>query len=387
MRNLFLLFVCEAFLRTASIVVLSSMALVGQRLAPSSTLATLPLALVPVAMMMVTVPAARLMQRRGRKFGFVLGAVLGIAGGLLGSFAIYQGHFALLCAGALGIGAVNGFATYYRFAAAELVDEEFRSRAISLVMAGGVVAAVLGSNLAIWLRAWFPDYLFAGTFLGVAIIHGLVLLVLSGISFPVPGAAEQRAGGRSIGEIARHSEFALAVIGAVAAWGVMSLLMNATPLAMKRHQHSFADMAWVIQWHVLGMYVPSFFSGHLIRRFGEYRIITVGLCLLGFSVAVNLSGTERLYYATGLALLGVGWNFLFVGSTSLLAQVHRPEEKARVQSSNDFLIFGLMVLATFGAAPLEAALGWTTLNLLAALLLIAVAVTLWGLKVRRNCRV
>jgi MFS family permease len=379
-RNLVLLFFCEAFSRTASIVMLSSMALVGQRLAPNPALATLPLALAPVAMMLVTVPAARLMQRRGRKPGFALGTVLGIAGGLVGCLAVFQEHFALLCAGAMGIGAVNGFATYYRFAAGEVVAEDFRSRAISLVMAGGVVAAVTGSNLATWSREWFPEYLFAGSFLSIAVVHGLVLLVLSFVAFPAPSAAEQRAEGRSLREIARQSNFALAVIGAVAAWGIMSLLMNATPLAMNRHLHSFADTAWVIQWHVLGMYVPSFFTGHLIQRFGEQRIMCAGIFLLGGSIAVNLSGIELVHYATGLALLGVGWNFLFVGSTSLLASTHRPEEKARVQSCNDFLVFALMVMTSFGAAPLEGILGWETLNRLAVPLLVAVGVALWVLR-------
>ena len=195
-------------------------------------------------------------------------------------------------------------------------------------------------------------------------------------SFPAPSAEEQRAGGRSLREIARQADFALAVIGAVAAWGLMSLLMNATPLAMKRHLHSFADTAWVIQWHVLGMYVPSFFTGHLISRWGEHRIMFAGIALLGCSIAVNLSGIGLYHYTIGLALLGVGWNFLFVGSTSLLAMTHRPEEKARVQSCNDFLVFGLIVLTSFGAAPLEGMLGWDRLNYLAVPFLLAVAVVL-----------
>ena len=361
---------------------LSSMALVGQRLTPSAALATMPIALAPVATMLMTGPAARLMQRRGRRLGFALGAGLGVFGGVMGCIAVYREDFLLLCLGGLGIGAVNGFATYYRFAAGEVVAENFRSRAISLVMAGGVIAAVTGSNLAIWSREWFPDDLFAGSFLGIAIVHSLVLLVLSFVRFPALSVEEKLAGGRSLAQIARQSDFALAVIGAVAAWGVMSLLMNATPLAMQRHLHSFADTAWVIQWHVLGMFVPSFFTGHLISRWGEHRIMLAGICLLGGSIAVNLSGIELYYYATGLALLGVGWNFLFVGATALLATTHRPEEKARVQSCNDFLIFGLLVLTTFSAAPLEGMLGWDRLNHLVAPFLAVVAVVMGRLWMR-----
>ena len=184
MKNLSLLFLCEALSRTASLVMLSSMALIGQRLTPNPALATLPLALAPVATMVMTVPAAQLMQRRGRKLGFALGAALGVVGGAVGCLAVYQGNFALLCLGGLGIGAVNGFATYYRFAAGEVVAEDFRSRAISLVMAGGVIAAISGSNLAAWSREWFPDYLFAGSFLGIAVgscagFAGALLCLLS----------------------------------------------------------------------------------------------------------------------------------------------------------------------------------------------------------------
>ncbi len=377
MRDIAFLFLCEAFSRTGSIVVLSSMALVGRELAPHAALATLPLALAPVSTMLTTIPAARLMQRRGRKIGFALGAGLGILGGLVGCAALFNQHFVLLCLGAVGIGSVNGFSTYYRFAAAEVVDEAWRSRAISLVMAGGIVAAVAGSNLATWSRSLFPDYLFAGSYLAIAGIQLLVLCALFFVRFPSPSVAETGEGGRSLKEIARDARFALALIGAVASWAVMSLLMNATPLSMHRHMHSFDDTAWVIQWHVLGMFVPSFFTGHLISRFGERRIMAVGLLLLAASALINLGGVALHNYVVGLALLGVGWNLLFVGSTSLLATVYRPEEKARVQSANDFVIYGLMVLTTFGSAPLEEAVGWEVLNILALPLLACVSLAMW----------
>ena len=377
MRNIAFLFLCEAFSRTGSIVVLSSMALVGRELAPHAALATLPLALAPVTTMLVTVPAARLMQRRGRKVGFALGAVLGMVGSLVGCAALFNEHFALLCVGAVGIGAVNGFSTYYRFAAAEVVDESRRSRAISLVMAGGIVAAVAGSNLASWSRGLFPEHLFAGSYLAIAGIQVLVLCALSFVRFPAPSVAESAGGGRSLREIARDARFVTALVGAVASWAVMSLLMNATPLSMHRHMHSFDDTAWVIQWHVLGMFVPSFFTGHLISRFGEGRIMATGLLLLALSAFTNLGGVDLHNYAVGLALLGVGWNLLFVGATSLLATVYRPEEKARVQSANDFLIYGLMVLTTFGSAPLEEAIGWEMLNIMALPLLVCVASVMW----------
>lgn len=379
MRDIAFLFLCEAFSRTGSIVVLSSMALVGRELAPHAALATLPLALAPVSTMLTTVPAARLMQRRGRKVGFALGACMGIVGGLVGCAALFNQHFALLCLGAIGIGSVNGFSTYYRFAAAEVVDEAWRSRAISLVMAGGIVAAVAGSNLATWSRDFFPDHLFAGSYLAIAGIQLLVLCALFFVRFPSPSAAEAGEGGRSLREIAGDARFVLALIGAVASWAVMSLLMNATPLSMHRHMHSFGDTAWVIQWHVLGMFVPSFFTGHLISRFGERRIMAVGLLILAASALTNLGGIALHNYAVGLTLLGVGWNLLFIGATSLLATVYRPEEKARVQSANDFVIYGLMVLTTFGSAPLEEAVGWEMLNIMALPLLACVGVAMWAM--------
>ena len=290
----------------------------------------------------------------------------GVSGGL-------QGRFCVVVSWGGGIGAVNGFATYYRFAAGEVVKNNFRSRAISLVMADGVIAAVTGSNLAIWSREWFSDDLFAGSFLAIAILHCVVLSVLYFVVFPAPSVEERQAGGRSLREIAHQADFALAVIGAVATWVVISLLMNVTPLAMKRHLHSFSDTARVIQWHVLGMFAPSFFTGHLVSRWGEHRIMFAGICLLGGAITVNLSGMELYHYAIGLGLLGVGWNFLFVGATSLLATTHRPEEKARVQSFNDVLVYGLMVVTSFSAAPLEGMLGWDRLNHFAAPFLVVVA--------------
>ncbi|MGY8823902.1 MAG: MFS transporter [Candidatus Latescibacterota bacterium] len=377
MRNIALLFLCEAFSRTGSIIVLSSMAIIGRDLTPYPGLATMPLALAPISTMLTTIPAARFMQRRGRKAGFALGACLGILGGLTGFAALYHAHFVLLCLAAIGIGMVNGFSTYYRFAAAEVVDEAWRSRAISLVMAGGIIAAVAGSNLATWSRNIFPEHLFAGSYLAIAAIQGLVLTVLFFVRFPTPSTAESSGGGRPLTEISRDANFALAIVGAVASWAVMSLLMNATPLSMQRHMHSFDDTAWVIQWHVLGMFVPSFFTGHLVKRFGERLIMAVGLALLAASALTNLGGVALHNYVVGLTLLGLGWNFLFVGSTSLLATTYRPEEKARVQSANDFLIYGLMVLTTFGAAPLEQAVGWEMLNKMALPLLAAIAALMW----------
>ena len=362
-RNIALLLGCEALVRTTAIINLTTMALIGRQLAPQAAFATLPLALVSIATVLCTVPAARLMRRRGRALGFCLGSGGGLAGALLCALAVSRGEFALLCLGAVFLGSLNGSATYHRFAAAEAASEAFRSRALSLVLAGGVVAAFLGAFLATQSRGLFPATPAAGAFVCIAALMGLYLLLMSLTSLPKPRAAELGGEGRALGELLRQPRLVAAVLGSALSWGLMALLMNVTPLSMERHHHAFSDTALVIQWHVLGMYVPSFFTGHLVRLWGESRVMYAGLGLFLASVLVNLAGHELLHYSVGLTLLGLGWNLLFIGSTSLLTLSHRPEEKTRVQSFNDMLVFAAMVLATSGAGPIEDHLGWHALNL------------------------
>ncbi|MBT4098004.1 MAG: MFS transporter [Gemmatimonadetes bacterium] len=377
MRQVGLLFICEALTRTSSMMVFMSIALTGRRMAPDASLATLPLALVPVAMTIATIPAAQMMRRYGRRAGFQLAAMLGIAGASTCVVALWLDQFIVLCAGGFLIGSVNGFATYYRFAAGEVAPEEYRSRAISLVMAGGVIAAFVGAALATATKELHPSAPFLGTFAAIACVQALILIVVSFSRLPKPVAGETQGGGRSLGELAARPTFLLAVLGAVASWGLMSLLMNATPLSMERHQHSFGDTAQVIQWHVLGMYVPSFFTGSLIRRFGERPILFFGVALIGLSTALNLLGLEVIHYMAGLAVLGVGWNFLFIASTTILTGTYEGEaEKAKVQSTNDFLIFATMIVATFSSGALENRIGWFALNQAAAVVTAVVAIAL-----------
>ena len=358
-----LLFLCEALTRSSAIIVLTTMSLVGRKLAPDPVLATLPLALVPVATTLTTIPAAQFMRRRGRRPGFSLAAIIGIAGASVAAAAVWSGLFWLLCMGGLLIGSVNGFATYYRFAAGEVATLEFRTRAISLVMAGGVLAAFLGSTLATHSKDLLADHPFAGAFVCIAVLQALILLLVSRTKLPKPEAKTEASDGRPLGAMALNPTFAIAVLGAVVSWGLMSLLMNATPLSMERHHHAFGDTANVIQWHVLGMYVPAFFTGSLIKRFGERPMLLAGIMLIGFSAWINIGGTELLSYTLGLTVLGVGWNFLFVSCTTLIADTYRTEgEKARVQSANDFLIYGTVILSTFSAGPLEESIGWFALN-------------------------
>ncbi len=349
------------------------MALTGLSLAPDPTISTVPIAMIPVATMLTTVPAAHLMSRWGRRSGFLLGACIGAAGAAICAAAVLERAFYLLCVGALGLGAANGFATYYRFAAAEVVKPQQKSRAISYVMVGGIAAAIAGSHLAPRVKSLLPEHPYAGIFLCILGLQTVLIAALLLSSLPGAPPAENGVGEkRSLAELARHPHLAMAVLGAAASWGIMSLLMHATPLAMERHGHTFEDTTQVVMWHALGMYGPAFFTGHLVARFGEAKMMFAGAALIAVSALVNAGGTELRYFYVGLSLLGLGWNFLFVGSTSLLTGTYSAEEKARVQSANDFLIFAAMVLSALAAGSLEHLAGWEAVNEMALVTMVAV---------------
>lgn len=375
--------------RTSTFIVLATLALASRHLGPPASLTTLPVALLMVATMVTTVPAAQLMRRWGRKPGFILGAGLGTCGAGVCAAALILNHFVLLCVGAFVLGGVNGFATYYRFAAAEAVgdDAKRRSKAISLVMAGGIVGALAGSYLSAHFVDRIPQHPFAGSFICIVAVQVLVLITLSLVSLPKPPVSASASSGRSLPELARQPYLLIAVIGAVSSWGLMSLLMHTTPLAMARFGHSFTDTTQVIMWHALGMYGPSFVTGHLIARFGELRMMACGFVLIAIAAGVNLGGTSYVFFLCGLTVLGLGWNFLFVSSTSLLTTTYGQGEGAVVQSANDFSIFAVMVLSALGAGPLEDLVGWDGINRLALVILSISCVTCLVLRLRAGHRV
>jgi len=382
-RNVVLLAISQGLAMSGSALTITVSALVGYSLAEDKALATLPLALQFAATMVATMPASLLMQRWGRRAGFSLGAGFALVSGLVSAQGIFMASFPLFCLGSALFGVATAHAFYYRFAAADTASDVFKSRAISLVLAGGLVAAFLGPELAKWSRDLFAPVLFAGGFLCIAGLSLLSLVVLQFISIPRPPAARHRAGGRPLLAIARQPEYVIAVLCAMVGYGAMNLVMTSTPLAVIACEHPFEAAALVIQWHVVAMFAPSFFTGHLIRRFGVLPILTLGGLLVLACVAVNLSGVEVIQFWTALVLLGVGWNFLFVGGTTLLTETYRPEEQAKAQGLNDLLVFAVVALTALSSGMLFDAFGWPAVNLAVVVPVLLVGLGLAWLARRR----
>lgn len=361
-KNVWLLSFCQALMNSGNILLVATSSLVGYHLAANKALATLPLGLQFLGTMLTTIPASMFMKHVGRRAGFIVGTLLGLAGAALAAWAIVHGSFFYFCAGAVLFGAFNGFGTYYRFAAADVATPDYRPTAISYVMAGGVIAAVVGPNLAKWTSGMLSAE-FAGSYLALAGLYAASMAVLLFLDIPRPGAHEAHDTGRPLREIAAQGKFVAAALAAAVGYGVMSLVMTATPLAMHAHAHPFRDTAFVIEWHVLGMFAPSFVTGHLIRRFGVLNIMLTGAVLNALCVVVNLGGTDLTHFWGALFLLGVGWNFLFVGGTTLLTETYRIEEKAKTQALNDFLVFTMVTVSSLSAGALHYGLGWRAVNI------------------------
>ena len=382
-KNVLLLSAAQAMMMTGGSLLIATSALVGFQLAPDKALATMPLAVQMLAGMLTSIPASLLMQRIGRRAGFLLGSVIGMGGAALTTYAIVSGSFALFALGTFLIGIFQGFGNYYRFAAADIATVDYRGTAISYVMAGGVVAALIGPNLAHWTSAWFTAP-FAGSYLSLVGIYALSFATLLFIAIPRP-SAESLHGGRALSQIVRQPVFVVAALGGMLGYGIMALVMTATPLAMQDHHHAFGDTAFVIEWHVLGMFAPSFFTGHLIKRFGVLQVMLAGGVLSAACVAVNLTGTSVSHFWLGLLLLGVGWNFMFIGATTLLTEAYAPAEKAKTQALNDFLVFSTVTASVLSAGSLQHYLGWRAVNYgVVPLIALSVIAVLWLLWRRRT---
>ena len=369
----------QALLQTSAVLLVTVGGLAGLLLAPTRLMATLPIATISLGTAIATIPASLMMGRFGRKPGFMLGAVLGAAGGLVCALAMALGSFVLLCAGMALVGVYQGFAQFYRFAAAEAASDEFRSRAISLVLTGGIVAAVAGPHLGALTRDLTPAP-FAGSFLGVTVLGVAAIVVLAFTPLASPSTAEPGSEPpRPMRVIMRQPRFIAAVGGAAAGAAVMITVMTAAPLSMVGHHHGVGDAASVVQWHVLAMFIPSFFTGWLIKRFGIAPLMLVGVGLLFAEMTVAMIGADFLSYVSALILLGLGWNLLYVGGSTLLTETYRPSERAKVQAFNDFTIVGVAAAGSFSAGALIDAFGWRGLNLSAVPVLVAAAVLIvWG---------
>jgi predicted MFS family arabinose efflux permease len=362
-RNVLLLAICQGLVMIGQTTMIAVSALVGHALAENKAYATVPLAAMHVGIMLTTFPASFFMQRFGRRLGFSIGTICGCLGTLICGLAVIRGSFEMFCAGALISGMYNGFATFYRFAAADGASPAWKGRAISYVLAGGVISAVLGPEMAKATADLLPPYTFAASFFAVSALAIVAFCLLQGLRIPPPSRDGGGGAPRPLAVIARQPAFLVAVGGAIIAYASMNIIMTATPLAMVACGHNFHDAARVIQWHALAMFLPSFFTGHLIKRAGAPLIMAVGAVLIGICVAINLSGIGFWHFFVALVLLGLGWNFLFVGGTTLLTQTYRPEEKGKVQAVNDFLVFGSVTLTAGSAGAILNAAGWAAINL------------------------
>ncbi|MDP2371079.1 MFS transporter [Rhodoferax sp.] len=361
-RNVLLLAFSQALMLSVIVLSVTLGAVLGSMLAPDRSLATLPIAMLVVGTAIASLPAAFLMRHHGRRAGFMIGIALGLSGSLLCALALQQRSFGLFVAGHLLLGAYQGFANYYRFAAVEATDPEHAGRAISWVVAGGVVAAFVGPQLAAWGRDWMAGASFVGSYLAQAALCVMALALMAQVRFG-PGTIAQTGAARPLRQILRQSALRVSILGSAVAYAVMIMVMTATPLAMLGCGLGSNDVTPVIQWHVVGMFAPSFFTGSLIKRFGALPMMQTGFVLLLGHVAVTLLGSEFLHFLSGLLLLGVGWNFAFVSGTTLLTQTYRPAEQLKVQAVNEFVIFGLVALSTLSAGWLYQRFGWIALNL------------------------
>ena len=365
-------------------IIISLGGLVGQQLSSNPTASTLPVSIYQLGLALSTLPAAWIMNRMGRRAAYVLGAILGVISGVVAAQGIAHGNFITFCIGTALAGFYAACVQSYRFAATDMVPSDEQAKAISRVMIGGLIAAIIGPQVVIWTRDALPATPFAGSFYSQAVLALLALPLLMGLRLPPPQAKSASAGdARPLGEIARTQQFIVACAAGVVSYGLMAFLMTAAPMAMVGCGHSVGEAAMGIQWHVLAMFVPSFFTGKLIARFGKRPITALGLLMIGAAGALALKGLDIFHFWGSLILLGVGWNFGFIGATALLTECYRPSERAKVQALNDFLVFGTVAVASFGSGQLLHSAGWNGINI-GMLPLVAIVLILLGLQARNS---
>lgn len=382
-RNVGVLAGCQGLLLINNSTLITINALTGYALATNKAIATLPVTTYFLGSALVTLPISFLMKRYGRQAGFRLGALFAIVGALTCATAVFAHNFWLLCFGMLFFGCYFAAGQYYRFAAADTAAPDFKSKAISLVLAGGIVGGFIGPQVSRFTKDALPTP-YIGAYLALVFFALIAILLQGRLRIPPLSEAERKETGRPLSEIARQPAFIVAVFAGMVSYGVMNLLMTATPLAMIACQHPFSDAAFVIQWHIVGMFAPSFVTGTLIQRFGLTRIMLIGVGLNLACVMIALAGVDLANFWLALVLLGVGWNFMFVGATTLLTECHTPAERAKVQGVNDAAIFLTMVASSFASGALFTLRGWQIMNIAAVpFVLLAGAGIVWLVLRRR----
>lgn len=386
-RNALVLAVTQALAGGNNTVLVATAGIVGTTLAPDKGFATLPISVVVLGMWAGTLPLGALARRLGRRSALQIGTACGVLTGLICCGAVLHGSFVLFNIGAVFGGFYAAAHQSYRFAAADTASEAFRPKAIAWVLFGGVLAGVVGAQLVIATQDLWPPYLFAATYIGqaaLALISGGVLMLLN---IPKPPPRSAAGDGRPLSEIIRQPRFIVAVACGVASFSMMNLVMTSAPLAMVMCNHSVTDATLGLQWHVLGMYAPSFITGTLISRFGLERITGLGLALIIVAAGIGIAGISLWHFWIGLALLGVGWNFAFVGATTMVTACHRANERNKVQAFNDFLVFGSMAIGSFSSGQLLASFGWSTVNEVVFPVVLAAAALLAWAALRRRAQV
>jgi len=326
------------------------------------SLATLPVTCFVLGTALTTIPAAAIAKRFGRQPAYLFGALVSMGAGALAAYSLFQSNFLLFCIGLLVSGATNAFAQQYRFAAADTASDPLKPKVISWVLAGGVVTGVVGPQAAIHTKDVFLPVPYAGAFIAQIGLAAVAMLILTFLHAPKISSHEIAGTSRPLARIVAQPRFIVSVICAIGSYALMSLVMTAAPIAMAACGHSPTDSTWGIQWHVIAMFAPSFFTGHLISRFGAERVVAVGLVLLGLCAVIALSGIDVAHFWAALILLGVGWNFGFIGATSMVTSTYAPAERAKVQAINDFLVFGFVAAASLSSGILQNAFGWDVVN-------------------------
>lgn len=361
-RNALVLAVAQALAGGNNTVIVSTSAIIGAVLAPDKGLATLPITAMVMGMWLGTLPLGALARRYGRRFALQVGSFFGILSGLISYAAVMQGHFGVLLLGTFCGGLYAAAHQSYRFAAADTASESFRPKAVSWVLAGGIFAAIIGPQLVIFTKDMLAPHLFAASYIGQSVCALLAAVVLQFVRIPPLAAKHADGNARPLPEIVRTPRFLVAAACGIASYGLMNVVMTSAPLAMVGCGHSVTDATLGIQWHVLAMYGPSFFTGTLINRFGVERITGLGLVLIALTAVIGISGTSVPHFWSALIVLGIGWNFTFIGATTMVTQCHRAAERNKVQAFNDFLVFGSMAVSSFSSGQMLALFGWEALN-------------------------